>query len=272
MPFTRLLFLFLTLFSTLSISQPSSTIIELDQLFPRNRTYAPLRYFPLVWGLQNATTAYPLGFKLYWRLSLADSAVYVAQGEGFCPEEEHMADSYSDGPAPSDPVIFNEFPISLRNFSTGRWKLEWKFGFDYNCSLVDPGTPDRHYRKQPYQSVVFTIAKSGKSIDLLRDWDCEAERKSDIDSAIAFDTSPPHYLEPDQNCPVVNRTTPNRFEKLTQLNRSPCLRKRVEMLKILMNKREGFYLPFQLLKIRKFAVFVKRHVFIMFLVQLSNGD
>ncbi|KAL4764483.1 uncharacterized protein BDW70DRAFT_156647 [Aspergillus foveolatus] len=120
-----------------------------------------------------------------------------------------MADSYSDGPAPSDPVIFNEFPISLRNFSTGRWKLEWKFGFDYNCSLVDPGTPDRHYQKQPYQSVVFTIAESGKLVDLLGDWDCEAESKSEADSAVAFETSPPHYLEPDRNCLVVNSTMPD---------------------------------------------------------------
>ncbi|KAL5340987.1 hypothetical protein BJX70DRAFT_360076 [Aspergillus crustosus] len=79
MPFTRLLFLLLTtLFSTLSTSQSSGTIIELDHLFPRNKTYAPLRYFPLVRALQNATAAHPLAFKLYWRLSLADSAIYIA--------------------------------------------------------------------------------------------------------------------------------------------------------------------------------------------------
>ncbi|KAL3479643.1 hypothetical protein BJX99DRAFT_255371 [Aspergillus californicus] len=209
MLFNPVLFLLLTLFSSLGTSQTSSTIVEVDQIFPRNKTYAPARYFPLVWGLQNATTAYPFRFKLYWRLSLAISSIYVSQGEGFFPGEEEMFRSYSDGPAPSDPVTFNEFPIKLRNFSTGRWELEWKFGFDHNCSLVDIGWPERHYRKQSYQSVEFTIAEGGEAVDLLGDWDCEAEAEGEIDNAVAFEASPPDYREPDQSCPVVNRTTPD---------------------------------------------------------------
>ncbi|KAL4884264.1 hypothetical protein BJY04DRAFT_183255 [Aspergillus karnatakaensis] len=209
MPFTRLFFLILTtLFSALTTSQSpiSTTIIELDHIFPRNETYAPIHYFPLVWGLQNATAAYPLGFSLYWRLSLADSAVYVSQGRGWFPSDEHMDDSYSYGTAPADPIVFNEFPITLRNFSTGRWQLDWKFGFRSNCSLVDPGTPDEHYRTQPYQSVEFTIAEGGRTVDLLGDWGCRADSESELVSAVAFEISKPHDFEPDQNCPVVNST------------------------------------------------------------------
>lgn len=196
--FLVLLVSFLSVFT----SSRATDMVELDPIFPRNETYAPLRYFPLAWGLQNAQTAYPYGFKIYWRLSLADSAKFIRQGDGIFPPEDERTGSFSEAPAPSDPVIFHDFPIQLMNFSTGHWELEWRFGFEHNCSLTDPGTPSEHYSQQPWQSLVFAIAEGGKTVDL-------EERSCASENAVAFKVSEPHYNEYDQTCPVVEQAVPD---------------------------------------------------------------
>ncbi|KAL4903341.1 hypothetical protein BDW74DRAFT_156202 [Aspergillus multicolor] len=196
----------LSLLTTLTASQKTSTTVEVDQIFPRNETYAPTRYFPIIWGLQNATTAYPYAFTLYWRLRLADSAVFVLEGDGRFPESDNLDETYSSGAAPTDPIVFHDFPLKMRNFTTGHWELQWRFGFEYNCSLSDPGFPDEHSSKQPWNNVTFSIAEGGKSVELLDNRECESEADG---RAVAFGVSPPHPREPDQDCPVVNDTRPN---------------------------------------------------------------
>ncbi|RDW93012.1 uncharacterized protein DSM5745_00334 [Aspergillus mulundensis] len=206
MAFTPFFFIcLLSLFLTPTASQTPSSVVEADLIFPHNETYAPMKYFPLLWGLQNATTAYPYGFTLYWRLRLADSAIFVFEGDGRFPENQDWDDMYSHGPTPSDPIFFHDFPLKLRNFSTGHWELAWRFGFEYNCSLTDPGNPEKHSARQPWNSVIFAIDEGGKSVDLLADWDCEMEPRR----AVAFEVSPPHRIESTQDCPVVNHTRPH---------------------------------------------------------------
>ncbi|KAL4752701.1 hypothetical protein BDW72DRAFT_170382 [Aspergillus terricola var. indicus] len=201
MAFTPFMIVLITLFSGLATSQELETV-ELDQIFPRNETYAPVRYFPFVWGLQNAAAAYPAGFKLYWRLSPVESPIFILEEDGRFPEDTPIDAPYSYGPPPLDPLFFSNFPLTLKNFSTGHWELEWRFGFKYNCSLSDPVILEDHYRKQPWHSVVFTVAEGGKSVDLIENQDCDTE----ADQAAAFKLL---QNEDDENCPILNTTVPN---------------------------------------------------------------
>ncbi|KAL4756687.1 uncharacterized protein BDW70DRAFT_144524 [Aspergillus foveolatus] len=79
---TPFLILLTTLVFGLATSQEFQTV-ELDQIFPRNETYAPVRYFPFVWVYKMQLLRTPLalnytgGFhqsslpSLFWRKTVA---------------------------------------------------------------------------------------------------------------------------------------------------------------------------------------------------------
>jgi hypothetical protein len=72
---------------------------------------------------------------------------------------------------------------------------------------------------------------------------------------------------PIERPPSSDLTASHFFELISTL---PCLQNRVKPLEIWGNKREGFSLQYLLLRIIKFTIFLKLHVFTMSPVQLFD--
>ncbi|KAE8141323.1 hypothetical protein BDV38DRAFT_296836 [Aspergillus pseudotamarii] len=179
--------------------------IELDLVFPRNDTYAPIDYFPLILGLQNAKAAWPQGIMIDWKLEQLDTDMRME--EGYFPPHEpqyYLGGSYNTrNEPPSDPFIYFHFPFNLRNFTSGHWRYSWRFGFAQNCTAPQ-ATSERWFLSQPRQEVVFRTAAGGRPVDLLdpRD-DCFGEPVTfeivDWTRTLWTDLA---------TCPILNETAP----------------------------------------------------------------
>ncbi|KAB8277073.1 hypothetical protein BDV30DRAFT_234873 [Aspergillus minisclerotigenes] len=203
----RLLFCCLVLL-TPSLAQETPytpQTIELDLVFPRNDTYAPVDYFPLILGLQNAKAAWPQGVKIAWKLERLDTDTTLQEGYFPPHEPQYYArdDYHTRGKAPSDPFIYYHFPFALRNFTSGHWRYSWQFGFAQNCTSLQSWS-GRWFSSQPRKEVIFRTAADGRAVDLLaRQDDC-------FGVPVTFeilDWTGTLWTELD-TCPILNETAP----------------------------------------------------------------
>ncbi|KAI9371431.1 hypothetical protein BJX61DRAFT_548267 [Aspergillus egyptiacus] len=180
--------------------------VELDLVFPRNDTYAPLDYFPLIWGLRGTLVSWLHGVILHWSLRQTSNPQPspFAHGEfSIGPRGDRPTNfvPYVQFGYFPEPMYIYDFPVELRNFTAGHWVLEWRFGFEQNCSLVRPDEDD-HYRMMPTQQLVFRVAQDGKMVDLLEDRECRAEGEHAFAFLAVNNTG--RY-----GCPIVENTRPN---------------------------------------------------------------
>ncbi|KAL4909690.1 hypothetical protein BDW74DRAFT_173184 [Aspergillus multicolor] len=189
--------------------------VELDLVFPHNDTYTPLRYFPIILGLQNARAAWPQRFGIRWTLwrfldfgdleemqsdKFPDPLSYH---EGTYPFEDIDASQpgtgVTDGPAPVDPFFYFYFPGHIMNSTAGHWKLTWQFGFFQNCSSSSE-SPDRLLNEQPMNEVVFRTEVGGKEVNLTT----LQERCPGYPRTFRIEGS----MENDGVCPIFGETDP----------------------------------------------------------------
>ncbi|KAI9376020.1 hypothetical protein BJX61DRAFT_539186 [Aspergillus egyptiacus] len=155
--------------------------VELDLVFPRNDTYTPLKYFPIVLGLQNAQAAWPQHFGIKWTLwrihdsdeleemqsaSFPKPPLWPDDGTFPFEPESLPGNGFTDGEAPVDPFFYFYFPGHIMGSTVGHWMLTWRSGFAQNCSssLEPPQVP---FYDEPLKEVIFRTAPGGSPVNLI---------------------------------------------------------------------------------------------------------
>lgn len=108
--------------------------IEIDLIFPRNNTsYIPTNYFPIVFAVQNAGTAWPLGLELSVEVrpdvppfSGADSDAFHLGGDA----------GPTSGNATSDPSLLVQASKIITNTTEGRFFILWSYVLDNTCAEI----------------------------------------------------------------------------------------------------------------------------------------
>ncbi|KAK1765117.1 hypothetical protein QBC33DRAFT_621352 [Phialemonium atrogriseum] len=125
--------------TTLCATYPQS--IEIDLVFPRaNETYAPSPYFPIVFAVQNAGTAWPLGLSLSVHIRPISSPRNDS-GHG----NDDLWDSFNfggdftgstRGNATADPSLFVH-ATNVTNGTEAQWVIVWSLGLENSCNTMD---------------------------------------------------------------------------------------------------------------------------------------
>lgn len=159
--------------------------LELDVVFPReNGTYAPQSYFPIVFGLQNATAGWPLGLYVAWSVqpynslfpSLTpkrDNSTSSNNSSGNTPFQSFpgLPTGGAEGASspPSDPYFFIGSANLATNETVQDWTLQWRFEVSRNCS-ADGSTYDSNTTTTTEGSVSFKTTNGGEMPDVVSGW------------------------------------------------------------------------------------------------------
>lgn len=103
-------------------------IFEVDLVFPRNATYTPQALTPIVWALQNPSTALPLSASLTW--SLWEGNNHSSPGSVVGGLFELIQEITS-----SEPFLLSKF-VNTIAYPDGHWTLAWPLEF-FNCSRLE---------------------------------------------------------------------------------------------------------------------------------------
>ncbi|KAJ5094021.1 hypothetical protein N7456_009882 [Penicillium angulare] len=136
-----------------STSLAASQAIELDLVFPRNDTYAPLAFFPIVLAVQNANLAWQLGAAIQYSLYYLDSDD-ILKGNAYV----------SSGSPSTDPFFWIDY-TQRTDQTEGAWLLYWEFGLYWNCSYVNGSYSAEQSYESPGGMMYFTTASDGKQPD-----------------------------------------------------------------------------------------------------------
>lgn len=138
--------------------------IELDLIFPRNGTYAPVSALPVVFAIQNANVAWAFGFEFEWRLN-TDTG-YFDFGSLIVPV------TYSPAPTPAGPFfILNSTDLAEGALGpenpVAHCTLEWQFQFTVTCTESTDYTLLTSGYNTTQGSIGFTVAADGRAPNLL---------------------------------------------------------------------------------------------------------
>src|SRR3978361_1099068 len=111
---------FLLLFSlpNLIITEAFPQTVEIDLIFPRNETYAPTAYFPIVFAIQNYAPAWPWHLAIDWALNGADGKTL-----GAVSDMEGGMESSGTAITSSTEPFFMINSTKLMNNTSGQWSL-----------------------------------------------------------------------------------------------------------------------------------------------------
>ncbi|KAI0809653.1 hypothetical protein GGR55DRAFT_648736 [Xylaria sp. FL0064] len=134
-----------------SVSAVNDTVpVEVDAVFPRNNTYAPIDLMPVVFAVENPSAAWPLPFQVQWSLETFQvDAPPVSQGYG-------IIDLLSTYCGDSDPYYVVDY-ANLKN-TEGVYFMVWAVYADRcqeNSSYADIK-----------QNVTFTAKAGGTEPEL----------------------------------------------------------------------------------------------------------
>ncbi|CAG8207105.1 unnamed protein product [Penicillium salamii] len=202
----------LSLMSSLGAADTASLGLgEIDLVFPRNDTFAPMTITPIVFGIQNPAVIDGLYPTLIYGLWSADTPpnnqthmTYLA--------EEHL-------PNKTGPVSFIIDSIANTLNTENEWRFVWKLRWT-NCSTPSNGTTSENGRGlvdtddfswRPYDvshSVLFTTKKGADQLNLTT----LSTDKCDDTQAVAFHTTktlkaPPSNLW-GEKCAVLKSPSP----------------------------------------------------------------
>jgi len=157
-PSNNAVWLLLALLTCWSSAQTFPPIAEVDLLFPRNDTYAPTVLMPLVFAIQNPSTAVSLDLALEWYLyHPADASNITVVRNGVIPKSYFSAST--SGP-------YYEYS-SLYNLTTleGTWKLSWTLS-SVNCTQFPPSNSSLVGYIQ-VNTLIFTTKNGAQATDLV---------------------------------------------------------------------------------------------------------
>ncbi|KAL2824337.1 hypothetical protein BJY01DRAFT_256481 [Aspergillus pseudoustus] len=201
---------------SISIPPPPQTATS-ALLFPTNTTYKALPYFPLIFGLTNTPVSWPLHTILLILLTPLGKNTSDPTGRG---EEIPPFPDASGGwefpftygtppPADSDSFVYHAFPLMLRNYSAGRYRLTWEFAFLYDCFADRDKVEDHWWDWGIGRAVEFTIVADDTSEigeaahdvdESIANWDCTdlevGDREEDSEFAAAFEVLGWNTIDP----------------------------------------------------------------------------
>ncbi|WYZ36287.1 hypothetical protein EsH8_XII_000037 [Colletotrichum jinshuiense] len=149
--------------------------LQVDLLFPRNETYAPTQWFPIVLGIQNLDALWPFDISLDLAVLSLDS--WQNSSSGARAEWQHLnlrLDSVgfpkAVGPAPGRHFLYHP-TINMTNGTTDRYVVRWGITLENRCfanNSIDnggegwasgtDGASTRH--------IVFSTAPGGQTPDV----------------------------------------------------------------------------------------------------------
>ncbi|KAK8129160.1 hypothetical protein PG999_001540 [Apiospora kogelbergensis] len=135
-------------------ARPTSGVLEVDQIFPRNETYAPTEFFPFIFAFQNSALApFVNPFIAVTALNASDGFESVV-GDFYDLRQVNISDH--------DPYfqwqIYGQFQAEGKY--TLRWTLHWS-----HCTVDSLASIDNKATKNATtQLITFTIAKGGQRL------------------------------------------------------------------------------------------------------------
>ncbi|KAK5654619.1 hypothetical protein OQA88_6940 [Cercophora sp. LCS_1] len=147
----------------------AASVVEIDVVFPRNATYAPSKYFPIVLAVQNAALAENL--KLHFRSEVWNGSKFREHAVG-SPILDLM-DISTKANVSSDYLLKTYINLSGEGQHGFVAWLDWSF---CNENIGTPPAGDSEDRHRAYDpmlfnttgvDVVFTIKKDAPEVDLV---------------------------------------------------------------------------------------------------------
>ncbi|KAL4959744.1 uncharacterized protein BDV14DRAFT_193548 [Aspergillus stella-maris] len=105
-------------FASTTSDTTGDSILEVDLVFPQNKTYTPTEWFPVVFALQNPTLARYLDIQISYHIksldnkNLTHSSSHKLRAAGFSSADAYLEYTHFDG--------FN---------APGRWRLGWELSW-----------------------------------------------------------------------------------------------------------------------------------------------
>jgi len=152
----------------------TSGVVEVDLVFPRNDTYAPEPYFPIVFAVQNPELATLLSLRLGFEVWNITNGSIVDEGS-FGDYYKRSTLNWTDTSSSDPELVYRHYT----EFKTeGKWMLVWNLIWS-NCTY-DP-LREIYYQKGHSQTsgVTFTTKKTAQGIDLVdatKDQSCPGDQ------------------------------------------------------------------------------------------------
>lgn len=125
--------LFLRLAAAVTVDIGDAPLMEFDLVFPRNETYAPTQFFPLVLAVKNSTATWPAGLSL--------SITIWPHTEEVPPPGSRFnfpSAGRTSGAPPSTPNYFAIAGSNLTNGTVGHFSVVWSVSMHHTCTDIDP--------------------------------------------------------------------------------------------------------------------------------------
>lgn len=131
---------------------------EVDVIFPRNDTFAPIPLLPVVFAVQNPAVAQQLNLRLHYRV--------IPYGH---PNATTDYERVRLNALPGNDTTFYVHDLVSDMFNKeGTWEFFWKLRWN-NCTSTED-EEGRHFSRdteEPVNSFVFTTSKDGRQPDLV---------------------------------------------------------------------------------------------------------
>lgn len=184
--------------------------LEFSLVFPRNETYAPTQYFPIVIAVRNPIDVWPLGLHLKMVVWPHDEEVPPIDSDYNFPFE-----GYTSGSSPtSSPYFFAINGTNLTNGTTGTFILLWYFMLQHTCR---EGIPRSDPIERIYKSNTFRLKFTTAHGAPLPDIEAAVDRCPNSTALLK-----PYGLREYGNCPLVTASNYSLDYSLPPVA-DPCL-------------------------------------------------
>ncbi|KAH9209716.1 hypothetical protein DL95DRAFT_466565 [Leptodontidium sp. 2 PMI_412] len=196
--------------------------LQIDLLFPRNETYEPAQYFPIIFGINNLDAVWPLNIRIEVLVRPNDWSPNITS-----PNWQSMDVGLTsrDLPADGDQAPgkrFFHFPtVNMTNGTTNSFNIVWRAILPYWCfanetSLNDPdpniGNGGRRWKSAPGHSsrlVQFSTAQDAQRPDIEATINSCPELDDETSTAIRI-TDVKSHIGDGAPCPVLETIKPTK--------------------------------------------------------------
>lgn len=172
------IFLVASRFATVA-AQKFPAKVQVDLIFPKNETYAPTSYFPIVYAVKNFPLAAPLDFDIYGSVKTErayryeiDSWEYNHDWDIWGFPDRYQGFGRWGESQDADPLFFVASISEITNGTDTHFRIEWSVDMD-NCTELDrienPGEVDSDgniFWISQDELLEFSVAPDGKVPDI----------------------------------------------------------------------------------------------------------
>ncbi|KAI0968043.1 hypothetical protein F4678DRAFT_464945 [Xylaria arbuscula] len=149
--------------STAQVTYPG--VVELDVVFPRNDTYAPVHLLPIVFAIQNSPAAVDLALQLVWTINPHEGTDSDGDSGSISLTTPNNTDPFYAGSLTSatDSNTYYAIAYSSSTAAEGVYSLIWNLDV-FNCSQDAPPTPAGF---DPHGYIEFTLTNGTQQPNLV---------------------------------------------------------------------------------------------------------